>query len=441
MSINKCPLGNLQSFPVKAGFSVTDTTFTKAKEKPMNIQFNWGTRTTAPNFSYANSGIFDHTQNDYQTTLMYNGTLYTLASAQLTKPSHNNWLRPDSLEVGKLDNLEDIMLTFQRDMYAPASSTDPAIIILVNPILRNSSQNGNPLYLANFGNQVASPVTLESVFPWITTSSYAYYTTCVNGLTSRDPYKNILVLLNVSGMMVSTELMTKIKEMYNKFSEGDYPEYVPPGNFRTQSNPNDSIKDVREGFQSATMTGPAAPTTTSGSGGSSRGYKVEKCVRFDPEQVGPDGVITLDAAGQPLTTIKASREAEKKIWLGTMSSPGSVSLTSVEKGIVYSFVVICIGVIILGAIFTFFYVNKETGGMDLTQTFSNALSKYKSIGYSSIQALALFIFGFAIGMSTIPATCPKPDCGDVINGPLIASSVLIGILLAIGLYILWKNSS
>jgi len=439
MSINKCPPGNLQSFPVKAGFSVTDTTFTQAKKKPINIQFNWGTRSTAPNFSYANSGIIDHTENDYMSSLMYNGTLYTLASAQLTKPSHNTWLRPDSLEVGKLDNLEDIMLTFQRDMYAPASSADPAIIILVNPILRNRSQNGNPLYLANFGNQVASPVTLESIFPWITTKSYAYYTTCVNGLTSRDPYKNILVLLNVSGMMVSTELMTKIKDMYNKFSEGDYPEYVPPGNFRTQSNPNDSIKDVREGFQSATTTGPAV--SSSATGGSSGGYKVEKCVRFDPEQVGPDGVIKLDAAGKPLTTIKASRDQEKKIWLGTMSSPGSVSLTSVEQGIIYSFVLICIFVIGLGAIITYFYVKKETGGIDYTQTFGNALTKFKSIGYSSIQALALFIFGFAIGMSTIPATCPKPDCSDASKDPLIAGAVLIGILLAIGLFVLWRSSS
>ena len=434
MSINKCPLGNLQSFPVKAGFSVTDTTFTKAKEKPMNIEFKWGTRTTAPNFSYANSGTIDHTQNDYQTSLMYNGTLYTLASAQLTKPSHNTWLRPDSLEVSKIDNVEDIMLTFQRDMYAPASSTDPAIIILVNPILRTTTQNANPLYLANFGNQVASPVTLESVFPWITSNSYAYYTTCVNGLTSHDPYKNILVLLNVSGMIVSAELMTKIKDMYNKFSEGEYPEYVPPGNFRTESNPNDSIKDVREGFQTATATGPAPPGGSSSSGGSgSGGYKVEKCFRFDPEQVGPDGIIVLDAAGKPLKDIKISRDAEKQIWLGAMSRPGSVSLTSVEKGIVYSFIGVCIFAIFFGSILAFLYATKNTG------VYNTVLTGSKSIGYFSVQGLALFIFGFGIGMSAIPATCPKPDCSDASKDPLIASAVLIAICLFIGLVILWRS--
>jgi hypothetical protein len=431
MSINKCPLGNLQSFPVKAGFTVTDTTFTKAKEKPMNIQFNWGTRTTAPNFSYANSGIFDHTQNDYLTTLMYNGVLYTLASGQLTKPSHNNWLRPETLEVGKLDNVEDIMLTFQRDMYTPISSTDPAIIILVNPILRNRSQNGNPLYLANFGNQVASPVTLESVFPWITSNSYAYYTTCVNGLTSRDPYKNILVLLNLSGMMVSTELMTKIKDMYNKFSEGDYPEYVPPGNFRTQSNPNDTIKSVREGFQTATQTSPVS--SDSDTNGSSQGYKVEQCFRFDPEMVRADGTIVLDAAGKPLKDIQNSRDANKKIWLGTMSSPGSVSLTDVEKGIVYSFVALCIFAIIFVGGLAFLYTNQDTG------IYNRVLPGARSIGYLSVQGLALFIFGFGIGMSAFPATCPSSNCNDVKNVPLIVSAVLIGLLFIYSIYIVFRR--
>lgn len=430
MPMNECPLGNLQSFPVKAGFTVTDTTFAKAKEKPINIKFNWGTRTTAPNFSYANSGIFDHTQNDYLTTLVYNGTLYTLASAQLTKPSHNNWLRPESLEVGKLDNVEDIMLTFQRDIYAPASSTDPAIIILVNPILRTTTQNGNPLYLANFGNQVASPATLESIFPWITSNSYAYYTTCVNGLTSYDPYKNILVLLNVSGMIVSAQLMTRIKDMYNRFSEGEYPEYVPPGNFMTESNPNDSIKNVREGFQTATTTGPVAPAGSSSGASGSGGYKVEKCFRFDPEQVRADGTIVLDAAGKPLKDIKFEREEQKQVWLGNISSPGSVSLSNVEKGIVYSFVALCIIAIIFGGILTFLFARKYTdvGNMVLTRA--------KSIGYFSLQGLALFIFGFGIGMSAIPATCPKPDCGDASMIPLIGSAVLIAASLFIGIMML-----
>jgi hypothetical protein len=421
MPMNECPLGNLQSFPVKAGFTVTDTTFKSAKEKPMNMKFNWGTRTTAPNFSYANSGIFDHTQNDYLTTLTYNGTLYTLASAQLTKPSHNNWLRPDSLEVSKVDNVEDIMLTFQRDIYAPASSTEPAIIILVNPILRTTTQNGNPLYLANFGNQVASPATLESIFPWVTSNTYAYYTTCVNGLTSYDPYKNILVLLNVSGMIVSAQLMTRIKDMYNQFSEGEYPEYVPPGNFMTESNPNDSIKGVREDFQNAAPAFPLPPPGSSGASGSS-GYKVEKCFRFDPEMVRADGTIVLDAAGKPLKDIQIKRNAEKDIWLGTMSSPGSVSLTSVEKGIVYSFVALCIIAIVVGGGLGFLYMKKYT------DAYTGLLTRSRAIAYFSVQGLALFIFGFGIGMSAIPARCPEPDCGNASKEPLLASVVLIGIL-------------
>jgi hypothetical protein len=226
-------------------------------------------------------------------------------------------------------------------------------------------------------------------------------------------------------MIVSGELMTKRKDMYNKFSEGEYPEYVPPGNFRTESNPNDSIKDVREGFQTATATGPAPPGGGGGGGGGSSGssgYKVEKCFRFDPEQVGPDGIIVLDASGTPLKNIQISRDAEKQIWLGAISHPGSVSLTSVEKGIVYSFIGICIFAIVLGCILTFLYTKKYT------VTYNSVLTRSRSIGYFSVQGLALFIFGFGIGMSAIPATCPKPDCSDASKGPLIATAVLIGIL-------------
>jgi hypothetical protein len=212
--------------------------------------------------------------------------------------------------------------------------------------------------------------------------------------------------------------MTKIKDMYNKFSEGDYPEYVPPGNFRTQSNPNDNIKDVREGFQSATMTGPGS--SGSDTNDSSQGYRVEKCVRFDPEQeVGADGIIKLDTEGKPLKHIQNSRDANKKIWLGTMSSPGSVSLTSVEKGIVYSFVALCIIAIISVA---FLYTTQNTG------IYNRVLPGARSIGYFSVQGLALFIFGIGIGMSTIPATCPPSNCNDVKNEPLIVSAVLIGLL-------------
>jgi hypothetical protein len=402
--VNKCPLGNLQSFPVKAGFTVTDTTFTKATQKPLNITFSWGTRTSAPNFSYAMSGIIDHTQDENATSLMFNDVMYTLASVQLTAPSHNNWLTPHTMEVSKLDNVEDVMLTFQRDMYAPLSEKDPYIIILVNPLIRNRSQNGNPLYLANMANQVASPVTLETIFPYISTNTYAYYTTCVNGVTTQDSYKNILVLLNVNGMIVSADLMIKIKDMYNKFSEGDYPTYVPPGNFNTQSNPKESIKAIREGFQTASVYNPGAPSNlNSGSAPSSR-YTVEKCVPFDPEtQVDKDGVIVLNGGdGQPVKTVIHQREVAKSNW--RESHKGIIEVSKVEKAFIYTVVGIAGLILFFGCLF---FITSDVSS--IPGKTSSVVDTLLTASTSLLFPLAIFIAGFFVGMFTMPASCASPS--------------------------------
>lgn len=442
--INKCPSGNLQSFPVKAGFTVTDTTFTQAAQKPLNITFNWGTRTSAPNFSYAMSGIIDHTQNDSITSLMYNGVLYTLASVQLTAPSHNNWLTPQSMEVSKLDNNEDIMITFQRDMYAPPGEKDPYIIILVNPILRNRSQDGNPLYLANMKNQVASPVTLETIFPYTSANTYAYYTTCVNGITTQDPYKNILVLLNVKGMIVSADTMIKIKDMYNKFSEGDYPVYVPPGNFNTQSNPKDSIKAVREGFQTASVYNPGAPSSlNSGSAPSSR-YTVDKCVPFDPEtQVDKDGVIVLNRGdGQPIKTVIDQRQVAKSDWKDMHK--GVIPVSIVEKTFIYAVVGITGLILFFGCLFLITNVSDASSATGKTL---NLIDTLLTATTSFLFPLAIFVIGFFVGMFTLPASCPGPsttDYSDVLKNAGISSAVVSGIALLIFLAIAfdaWKKAS
>ena len=398
MSINKCPIGSLQSFPVPPNFQVTDETYTQAKQIPLNVQFTWGTRSSAPNFLYAGAGVIDHTAADYGTSLKYNGSLYTLASVQFTAPSHTNWLTPQTLEVTKSDNKEDVMMTFQRDMYAPDSATDPVIIILVNPVLRNSSQNGNPLYLTNMANGIAAPVTLESIFPYISENTYVYYTTCVNGLTAQDPYKNILVLLNADGMIVSANLMEKIQAMYNKFSTGPYPGYVPPGNFNTQTNPKSAIMGIKEGFQTASFYNPGGPNPLVGGSAPTSRYTVEKCVPFDPEtQVDADGVITLAGEdGQTIQTVNGARNLAKATWfaVGDTSHKGYVSLTQVEQSFVYLLVaIICIAA--LGGIFAF--ATKISSIQDLAL-------KMTSTGFIGA---GCFIAGFLVGVLTFPADCDK----------------------------------
>ena len=409
MSINKCPADRLRSFPVDAGFLVTENTYKRAAKIPMNIKFTWGSRNSPPNFSYAGSGEIDHVQHDYGTTLKYNGALYTLGSVQLASPTHNTWLQPSSLGATKLDNMEDIIITFQRDMYDTGSRDDPKIIILVNPILRNSTQNGNPVYLTNMANGTASPVTLESVFPYIAGNNYAYYTTCADGLTSMDPYKNILVLLNVQGALVSTSLMEKIKAKYNSFSDGDYPNYIPLANFITGPNPNKSIRNIREGFQMAGVTSPPASTAAAAAAAAAAaipksGYRVDKCVPFDPEtQVGSDGIIVLDKNNNPQTLpdILSRRDAVKSEY--SWNQTGTVPMTRVEIGFIYIF----IGVIIICIIAAVANNLENVWGM----------RSMFQIATSLVFAIMTFIAGFVLGIFVIPAKCPACPPGPTTPPP------------------------
>ena len=400
MSINKCPRESLQSFPIDIGFTLTESTYKDARKTPLNITFQWGTRASAPNFSFAGSGEIDHVRNDYLTTLKYNGSLFTLSSAQLSAPSHNRWLIPPTLDVTKLDNVEDVILTFERDLYDVGKQDDPKLIILVNPIFRTTSQNGNPAYLMNMANQVAAPVTLESMFPYVSSKEYVYYTTCVNGITPKDPYRNILVLLNVEGTLVSSQLMTSIKDMYNKFSEGDYPNYVPLGNYMLRSNKTTSLSHLKEGFQSANDNGVTSGNPESSSSAPTASYRVEKCVRFDPEtQLGPDGTVILDSNKQPTTRINTIRENRAGI-ISSWSRPGTVSLKKAEEYFIYALVGI-LALFILYFIFNWMRGNTQNAGLFATLGF--ALNRIKDFALG----IGMFTLGFMIGMLVIPASCPS----------------------------------
>lgn len=328
MSVNMCPSDGLQSFPVDVGFALTKLSYTDATNEPLNIQFQWGKRTNPPAFSSAESGIIDHVENDIGTTITYNNQLFNLGSVQLTSPTHNRWIIPSESSPTKASNLEDIIFTYEIDTFAKSNDTDPKYLILVNPILRSNDPVEDPQYFTNFGNEAGTPVSLEGLFPYVSGNNYVYYTTCVPGNTLQSHYKNILVLLNTSGMPVSDSLMVKIKQIYNKASRDNYPMYIPLGNFSVKSSVISKVTGLTtmEGFQSTlgTVTTPTSgsprsttsgspqsttsgPTTrASGSPAPSMGlqsYNAMKCVPFDPERnLTKDGAIVIDTTkGIPFT--------------------------------------------------------------------------------------------------------------------------------------------
>ena len=451
MAVNMCPTDGLQSFPVDVGFALTESSYTDAKNTPLNIQFNWGTRTNTPIFSSAGSGVIDHVENDVSTSLTYKDQLYNLGSLQLTSPTHNRWIVSSDSSTSKTSNKEDIVITYELDTFAKSKNTDPKYIILVSPLIRTDDSVDDPNYLINLAYGSASNETLEQLFPYNYGNNYVYYTTCVPGNTLRSHYRNILVLLNTSGISVSTNLMNQIKGKYNSFSKGDYPQYVPLGNFSVKSSIISRVTGLTtmEGFQStvASVTNPPAPSTTSSGSNPSTNitsYNSMKCVPFDPEKnLTKNGAIVIDTStGVPFSLDPNTTPSMMRSVLGAikdsngnllypnaaglsdddarnkylqilpdtarnnsknkfiLSHDGVIPFSSIEK----TFIGFCAVVMIVVFILIFFSLTakmKDDSNSNLWWLFSNFSLN-----------LVLFIGGFFIGYFTIPANCPPTTSTD-----------------------------
>jgi len=439
MGSNTCPEGSLQSFPVGIGFNLTQTSYKSATNHPLNIKFTWGVRTGIPSFSYAGSGEIDHVVNDIGTNITYNNTDYTLGSVQLTSPTHNPWIIPSTLEVTRADNLEDIIFTYQLNTFSSNGPNDPKYIILVNPILRVNSSIGNPVYLTNMVNAVAGSVTLEALFPYESGKNYAYYTTCVPGNTFDDKYKNILVILNTQGILVSNILMTQIKTMYNNSSLGNYPQYVPLAGFKIP--PPTSKATAIEGFQSTTVS-VSDPTTalTTTPHSNTQAFNSMKCVPFDPEKnLTKDGTIVIDTkSGTPFTLNPNISVAKKRDILAaltnldgsprfpnaaglsdddvntqylqilpdtartisknnfTISHTGTIPFTTIETTLASFCGVITLIIIILILVHFLGFVKGDANW------FADMWPYIEFLVFN----LGLFVGGFMIGYFTMPANCP-----------------------------------
>jgi len=441
MASNSCPTGSLQGFPLPAGFNISSSTYKDAANHPLNISFTWGTRANIPNFTYSGSGEVDHVVNDTGTSLTYNNSLYTLGSIQLTSPTHNAWLVPSTLEVTKINNVEDVIMTYQLDTFTQVGANDPKYIILVNPILRIDSAIGNPVYLTNLANATASPVTLEGLFPYRSGKNYVYYTTCVPGASLQDTYKNILVILNTQGTLVSSSLMTNIKTKYNSFSQGNYPNYIPLATFSIPSSTTSHVTSL-EGFQSSTSAGVSNPATavTVTPPSTTTAFNSMKCVPFDPEKnLTKDGTIVIDtASGTPFMLNPDITAEKKRDILGALTnldgSPkypnaaglsdedatnkylqilpdtarrtrksefttthtGTIPFTNVEK----TLAAFCgiIGIVILILLFINFL-----GLVKGNQTLVTDAWPFIEFFVFNV---GLFIAGFIVGYFTLPASCP-----------------------------------
>jgi hypothetical protein len=228
---SQCPELSLKSFPVNIQGFTPDKTFYDTIKEPLTLKFTWKYTNEVPHFSTSanvNSGQISHSSID-NTTLLYENRNYSLVSLQLTVPTHNKWLALTATDATTVNNLEDVILTFTCESIPGDTAKPPQYIILVNPIIRTTNPRVSSSFLTSLATQqnLNGNIGVDSLFPNNNSNQYAYYTTCAQGITSGSDYQNVLVVVNVQGLLVWADYMDNIKSIYTAQKTNSYPLYDP----------------------------------------------------------------------------------------------------------------------------------------------------------------------------------------------------------------------
>ena len=385
-----CNSNSLQSFPIGVSIPITYDLYYSVFQ-PLSFEFQWGTRTTSPNFTTSNNGILDETNTS---SVRYNGYTYNLESVQLTDSTHKRWIIPSDLQM---NNWEDIVLTFS---YSNLGSNSSEYIVLIIPIIR-VPQAADPNYLSAIGTTgAANPISLKTVIPEGQNTTFAYYATCAQGVGGTG-LQNIINIVAVDGLKVTDVSMARIKTVFtNSTTLTTYGGYVPPL-IVNYSNTLTTITTSDKFRQHVNATSNILVPPSAGSNPNrepiDEPLEAYKCVPFDPESQVVDGKITIDpSTGKLLSTVQANREALKREvpnpekWIDHM-----VYSKYVSTALALSFTII-IGVIIL-----YFFVGAAIGPSAIGHGGGVFHRSYKSLtnipSYLIIGILCGFT-GFMIGM-------------------------------------------
>jgi hypothetical protein len=384
-----CSFNSIQSFPVGLTFPITTDIYTSVLQ-PLTFDFQWGTRTTNPQFVSAQNGLIDETDTS---TLRYNGLSYKLESVQFTIPTHKTWIIPQNSQI---DNYEDIILTFSD------SNTAQYIVIIV-PIIRVAQTLDAP-YLNAIGTaNSAQQISIGSVIPSGISTTFAIYSTCVNRTELGTPSQSVLNIIAVDGLKVTDLTMARIKTAYIAQTQqtqlSNYIGYTPPLSIKYSNELKSFQSDGQFRLNVITTRNILVPPT---SGVGPIKTPVEetvdayKCVPFDPDKQMVNGKITVDPrTGTPLTVVESKRSELKTNMESTFKVPPEIYSKYVSSALAFFFTGIIIVVVI------YFLIGAAIGPSVIGHGggfFSRLFKNLTNVpAYSIIGILCGFI-GFMIGM-------------------------------------------
>ena len=337
-----------KSFPIQLGFTPTEELYTQVKDT-FSIEIQWGKRAIPPAFRTASIGKLDEGETSNTTTIRYRGVQYSLAQAQISRPTHNDWILSS---VKKEKNIADLILLFKtRD----SKAVEPYIFIVI-PLLQETIYSSDPLYLqALSGQTITGTFSLEQCLPKVEEREYGIYTTCLNPSAT-----SAVVLVFYQGRPVS---QTTISGIRTKMSI--------QGLFPSVNVPSEIILDTPMSITQSAFVAAVRISIlgTKESRGGSAKYREDDtnaytCVPLDPDKDVENGKIYIDTdTGEvrPMKEILEERNKARKAGTAKALAPGEL-----EKYIAIFVGILGSLLLVIGLIYLYFYVSgrlAQPGGL------------------------------------------------------------------------------
>lgn len=364
-----------RSFPLQLGFTPTEEVYSQVKDT-FSIEIQWGKRTTPSAFRKNLQGILDEGTSTgtstNTTTIRYRGVSYTLVQAQLSRPTHNDWILSN---VKKEKNIGDLVLLFRTN----SSNVTEQYIFVVVPFLKESISSNDPLYLqALSGQSVNGTFSLDQCLPKPEERNYSIYTTCLNPSAT-----SALVLVFYEGRILSETTVNAIGSKMN--GQGIWPSVVVPQDI-TLDTP---MSITQSAFLAAVRISTLGQQESKGGSAKFRedDTSAYTCVPLDPDKDVENGKIYVDTdTGEvrPMKELLAEREKARKQETTKGLAPGEL-----EKYIAVFIGILASLLFIIGAIYIFFYFTGPTGGLPFWLTQAPTVS---------IASVIFCFVGFMIGV-------------------------------------------
>ena len=394
-----CPSTATKSFPVALGFSPTHSLYETLIE-PLNLPISWGSASSVPEFSQditANSGELNHPSFD-QTTLKYFEMTYLLKSVQITRASHNGWLALTDPEAINSNNQEDVILTFMHEQLGACDiSKPPSCIILVSPIVRITRPIVGPAFITALANHSSTTLDPSSLFPNNPRNQLAYYTTCAKNIIPSNTFQNVLVVVNVQGLLVWSNTMEAVRSLYNPGSSTGFPNYIPdfavvlsetPTTIPNQDNFKTLVSVSKAYASSAQPTPPVVQTVTDS----------YKCVPLNPETDLSGGSLYVNRSdGTLLSNTLAKRQLEKDDYNSTrpITVPYGILKKNTEIFLIIMFTFV--GLFILVSLVLFFTTSESHTGSWGTRA-KMALAEFLKMPVYVVIAFICTFVGLIVGI-------------------------------------------